>query len=92
MTDRPPHASELVARAGAAIFGPEWQNPLARALGMNERTMRRLAAAARDGEPYPIAPGVLRELAELVSAATRQHYERAHACEHVSAALVDALD
>lgn len=29
---------------GLAIYGPEWQAPLARALGVNPRTVRKLAA------------------------------------------------
>lgn len=66
MPDRPPHLSELVADAGRALYGDDWQNPLARLLGINERTMRRIAAAAREGEAYPVAPGALRDLlAEL---------------------------
>lgn len=91
MTDRTPHASELVARAGAAIYGAEWQNPLARALGINERTMRRLAAAARDGEPYPVAPGALRDLAQLVREAGQDLMARHHECEHLSAELTDLV-
>lgn len=45
---------ELFAQAGQALFGAEWKRPLAELLGMNERTVFRIAAAARDGTPYPI--------------------------------------
>ena len=33
--------NEFLRVAGAAIYGPNWQGPLATALGVNDRTMRR---------------------------------------------------
>ncbi len=33
---------------GEAVFGPSWQTPLAAALGVNDRTVRRLAAGTHD--------------------------------------------
>jgi hypothetical protein len=61
MTDQP-HASALLAEAGRALYGADWQSPLARRLGLNLRTVQRISAAAASGEPYPIAPGVLSEV------------------------------
>lgn len=45
---------ELFAEAGRALYGEEWQNPIANLLGMNERTVRRIAKAAREDADYPI--------------------------------------
>jgi hypothetical protein len=87
MTTTEPTAAALVAQAGAAIYGAEWQNPLARALGMNERTMRRIAQAARAGEAYPVAPGALAELVEILKQAASGHESRARACETLAGDL-----
>ncbi|MBA4786557.1 MAG: hypothetical protein H2039_00810 [Brevundimonas sp.] len=46
----------LFAAAGQALFGDEWKRPLAALLGMNDRTVFRIAAAARDGADYPVNP------------------------------------
>lgn len=83
MSDSTPHASELIAAAGAAIYGDEWQNPLARDLGINERTMRRIAAAAKAGEPYPVAPGALADLQDLLARAKRELETRVFACTQI---------
>lgn len=37
-----------LAKVGEALFGPQWQTPLAKALWVGDRTMRRWAA--EDGE------------------------------------------
>lgn len=58
----------LLARAGQALYGPEWTGLLAADLGLNDRTMRRLKAAAAAGSAYPIAPGVWGDLARLLRA------------------------
>lgn len=65
-TDR--RSSDLVAEAGAALYGPEWTGQLARALDLNERTVRRIKAASEAGEAYPVAPGVLIDLKRLLLA------------------------
>lgn len=38
----------LFSELGAAIYGPQWQSPLARALGINVRTVQRWAAGESD--------------------------------------------
>lgn len=63
---RPPHASEILARFGVEIFGAEWAAPLARLTGANERTVRRIRAAAADGQEYPAARGLLAALHEAL--------------------------
>lgn len=42
-------SAPLLSQAGEALMGPQWQAPLARALGVNLRTMQRWAAG--DGQP-----------------------------------------
>lgn len=59
---------QLIAAAGRALFGAQWQVPLAQALGINERTMRRIAQAEREGDDYPLASGALRDLQVLITA------------------------
>jgi hypothetical protein len=45
---------ELFEKIGQALFGPFWQCEMARALGVNERTVRRWIVAKRGtiGENY----------------------------------------
>ena len=45
---------------GRALYGPRWKAPLARALGINPRTVQRWAKG--DGAP---SAGVREELAQL---------------------------
>lgn len=52
---------ELLAAAGRALFGAEWQQPLARAVSVNPRTMRRWVAG-----DIAISDGVLRDLVAMV--------------------------
>lgn len=54
----------LFVEAGRALFGDEWKRPLAALLEMNERTVFRIAAAARTGEGYRINPAIGPVLAE----------------------------
>jgi predicted transcriptional regulator len=72
-------ASTLLATAGEALHGPEWANKLARDLGLNERTIRRLKAASLKGERHPVAPGVLDQAAALLRAKGRALTELADA-------------
>jgi len=66
---RHPTLPALIAAAGRALYGEEWGRPLAQALNVNERTIQRIAKAAREGEGYrSIGPGLMRDLAELLAA------------------------
>lgn len=56
----------LFAQVGEALHGPEWKRPLAVQLGMNERTVFRIAKAARDGEAYQINETLAPVLAKLL--------------------------
>lgn len=61
-----PTDAELVVECGAALYGERWQSPLARALGLDLRTMQRLARAVRDGGDYPVGPAVMLNLRSLL--------------------------
>lgn len=52
---------DLLIACGRALYGERWQSPLARDLGVSDRTMRRWATGA-----YPVPPGVLTDLLPLV--------------------------
>ena len=79
MTDKP-SGPRAVARAGQLLYGDEWQSPLQRELGMNLRTLQRSAKAAAEGADYPVAPGVLKDLAAILGS-------RAASCASMAADL-----
>lgn len=58
----------LIAAAGVALFGENWQAPLARALDIDERRMRYWAKAARDGEAQRFPRGLVAEIVRLLEA------------------------
>lgn len=67
----------LFAQAGEALFGTEWKRPLANLLGMNERTVFRIAKAARDGEDYPVSSSLAGRLhLEMQKALSRDAEKR----------------
>jgi hypothetical protein len=78
-----PHQSVMLAQAGEALFGENWQSPLARALRVNVRTMQRIAAAAHRREAYPVAPQVLDGVVGLLAA-------RAEQCVEIKGEILDA--
>lgn len=61
-------ASQVLADAGQELFGDEWATPLAKFIGANERTVRRVRAAAREEKEYPGAYGLLAALQERLAA------------------------
>ncbi len=65
----------LFAEAGEVLFGRDWRRAMSRALGMAERTVNRIAAAALAGEDYPVNPNLGPEIARLL----RQHARDAEA-------------
>lgn len=52
----------MLHRVGRALYGPEWQTPLANALGINIRTVQRWAA----GDFNP-PPGVWADMLPLLT-------------------------
>lgn len=78
---------ELFARAGHALYGDQWQVPLARRLNINERTVRRIAQAARNGEPYRMTPGWRGELVTALQERTAQAIEQAREAAEVAEML-----
>lgn len=92
MTDADPPqllTPELVCRAGAAIYGADWQMPLARLLGKTDRTLRRIALAARTGEPYSVDQTWREPLIAALAKAARDLELRAMDAEAVRAILAD---
>lgn len=79
--------ADLFARAGRALFGDEWQNPLADLLGMNPRTVRRIAKAAREGEDYPVNETLAPVLADHLRSAATDAKARAKEAEAVAKLL-----
>jgi len=65
MTDTATNA-QLFAAAGRALYGENWQSPMARKLGINLRSVQYIAAAAEAGNSYRIAPGIMSELVDLL--------------------------
>ncbi|HMQ73262.1 MAG TPA: hypothetical protein PKA84_01395 [Rubrivivax sp.] len=53
--------SRLLAEAGEALYGPQWQSELARQLGVNDRTVRRWVAGVT-----PVPSGVYVDLLRMV--------------------------
>jgi len=79
--------AKLFAQAGEAMFGPDWRQPLAELIGMNIRTVRRISAALREGEDYPINPTLAPVLAEHLRAYARRSQEEAKAAEELAKKL-----
>lgn len=78
--DKPTDAA-LLASIGLAMFGQEWPAPMARLLGLNVRTLQRLANAVREGRGYPLNPNVLKELALTLRERARAHLADAERLE-----------
>lgn len=61
------NSAELVAAFGRRVFGNSWGAGIARLAKVNERTVQRIATAAREGRDYPAARGVLAALHEALA-------------------------
>ena len=64
---------DLLREAGEALFGTLWQSELARALGVNDRTVRRWLAG---GNAIPVDVGI--DLCALLNYRTLQIAEVRH--------------
>lgn len=53
--------TSLLVACGRALYGDRWQSPLARDLGVADRTMRRWVAGS-----YPVPDGIAADLFKLV--------------------------
>ena len=58
-TITPAERLELLIRGGKALYGPKWQSPLARGLGIDLRSIQRWVAGDRH-----LSLGVLHQLVE----------------------------
>lgn len=66
---------DLLIACGQALYGERWQSPLARDVGVSDRTMRRWVAGTQ-----PVPPGLTADLLRLTQ-------ERAGALDALSARL-----
>ena len=72
-------SKELLKRVGTFIYGEEWQAPLARDLGVNERSMRRWVAGTDE-----IPRGVWRDLGDRLEIWHRALGHLVSAVKHTS--------
>lgn len=54
--------ARAIAAAAEALWGKQWQTPMARELRLDLRRVQRIAAAARDDQPYPVPRGLVGDL------------------------------
>jgi hypothetical protein len=60
--------AEVVAQFGQRLWGSHWVGAMGEFLDVNPRTLTRIYTAARAGEEYPAARGVIRALDEALGA------------------------
>jgi hypothetical protein len=61
--------AEIVVQVGERIWGPgAWLGGMSEFADINVRTLQRIYAAARAGEDYPAARGVVTALRERLTA------------------------
>jgi monoamine oxidase len=63
----PAERLELLIRGGEALYGPNWQSPLARGLGVNLRTVQRWAAGGLHYPPEGVLHRLLEHAAERIA-------------------------
>lgn len=76
---------DVLATAGAALFGDEWRRPLAAALDVDPRLVQRWAAGQRD-IPLTVAPALL----DLLGREASPLEARAQALRRAAAAIEEA--
>ena len=60
-------ATAHVMNAGKALYGEHWAKPLAACLNVSERTIQRIAAAARDQTGFPAARNLIEPLQRVLT-------------------------
>lgn len=63
--------AEAVCAAAAVLWGDRWQSTMAKELGMNLRTVQRIAAASRDHQAYAVPRPIIEALLRAVE---RRHF------------------
>lgn len=66
MEDPDELAAAHVQNVGKELHGEHWVGPLAADLNVNERTVRRIAAAARSRTGYPAARNLIEPLQRML--------------------------
>lgn len=61
MTNPETIAPDVLIRAGRALFGDNWQTPLARELGVSDRSIRYMTKGERG-----IPPGIVADLVRIL--------------------------
>lgn len=84
-----PLTAQLVCRAGEALYGEHWQMPLAKLLGVNDRTIRRLVSKVRNGEPYQVNQAWAPEIKAALQPVPREREIQARYAAEVLEALKD---
>lgn len=87
LADLPSDDHRLLWLSAAALLGPEWQQPLARVLRVDPRTVRRIAAGQ-----YPVRPTWLRRIAAMLVATREQRADRLAAAEDVTQRLLERFE
>jgi hypothetical protein len=80
-----PSATDMLRAVGEAIYGDNWQSPLARDLGVDGRTIRFWVAGTR-----PVSDAAVRKLPAIMRQAAREHREAAAAIERLGKSLAVA--
>jgi hypothetical protein len=60
--------AEVVVALGERVWGQNWVAGMSQFAEINPRTLTRIFAAARDGQDYPAARGVIAALRERLTA------------------------
>lgn len=60
--------AEIVAQVGQRVWGHSWTAGMGHFTGINPRTLARIYAAARHGQEYPAARGVIEALHRCLGA------------------------
>lgn len=68
MANSDPTNAKVVALFGERLWGPHWPNAMSDFTGINPRTLTRIRVAARDGQEYAAARGVIGALREQLTA------------------------
>jgi hypothetical protein len=73
------HNLETLATFGETMYGRDWQSPMARALGVADRTIRRWVAGDTS-----IDPSIWADLPELCAERAKHFEEQARACKSLA--------
>lgn len=82
--------AKLFAEAGAALFGTDWKAPMANLLGMDVRTVQRVATAANGGPDQRVSRTLAPEIAAHLRAFADDVQPRAESARRLIKLLDDS--